>query len=88
MRIRELDRIRGLNLTRVYEEARSEARQEFEQLKYHPLFIAGLMLYWGEGDMRSRSQVRLINTDPEMIPLFVFFLRHVCLIPEKKLARQ
>lgn len=86
VRMRELDRIRGINLTRAYEEARSEAREDFERLKYHPLFIAGLMLYWGEGDKRTHGQVRLINTGAEMIPLYVFFLRHICSIPEEKIG--
>lgn len=56
VRIRELNAVRGSNLARVYEEARTEAREEFERLKYHPLFIAGLMLYWGEGGKVTRTE--------------------------------
>ena len=44
------------------------------------------MLYWGEGDKRTHNQVRLINTDPEMLPLFVFFLRDICSIPDSKIG--
>src|SRR5688572_23770642 len=50
MRIVELNKVRGKHLAEVYEQARQEARKEFKFLKYNPLFIAGLMLYWGEGD--------------------------------------
>lgn len=84
-RIRNLDRIRGRHLKRVYAEARDEARKEFAELKYNPLFIAGLMLYWGEGDKRTRGQVRLCNTDPELVRLFVFFLKNACQIPDEKI---
>ena len=85
-RLIELDRVRGLHLIHAYDGARKEAREDLEVLKYNPLFIAGLMLYWGEGDKATKSQVRLANTDPELIRLFVFFLRKVCNIPEKKIG--
>ena len=85
IRLRELDRIRGLHLKRAYEEARIEAALEFEALKYNPLFIAGLMIYWGEGDKRTNYHTRIINTDPDMIRLFVFFLRNACRIPDQKI---
>jgi len=85
-RIIGLDKIRGEHLTRAYEEARSEAREDLEVLKYNPLFIAGLMLYWGEGDKATKGQVRLANTDPKLIQLFVFFLKNVCNIPVEKIG--
>ena len=80
-----LDAIRGKRLARAYAEARKEARSELKALKYNPVFIAGLMLYWGEGDKRTNSQVRLTNTDPEMMRLFVFFLRNICRVPDEKM---
>lgn len=85
-RIVELDKIRGQRLARAYEEARTEAREDLEILKYNPLFIAGLMLYWGEGDKATKAQVRLANTDPKLIKLFVFFLQKVCNIPKEKIG--
>ncbi len=87
-RILELNKVRGRNLERVYEEARKEAREEFEQLKYHPLFIAGLMLYWGEGVKRRKYGTKLANTDPELIRLFVHFLQKVCGVPREKIKAQ
>mgnify|MGYP001617044621 CR=1 FL=1 len=86
VRIIELDRIRGQHLARSYEEARNEAREDLSILKYNPLFIAGLMLYWGEGDKATKAQVRLANTDPELIRLFVFFLIKICNIPREKVG--
>ena len=87
-RIRELDKIRGKHLRGIYNEARDEARREFVELKYNPLFLAGLMLYWGEGDKVTKHVTRLINTDPQMIRLFVLFLQKACRIPREKIRAQ
>ena len=86
IRLLELNKIRGRNLARAYDQAKTEAYEEFQLLKYDPLFISGIMLYWGEGDKRGRSQVRIINTDAEMIKLFVIFLKYVCKIPIEKIG--
>jgi hypothetical protein len=67
------------------EEFRKEARKEFPVLKSNPLFIAGLMIYWGEGDSSLRHQVRLSNSDPKMIKLFNGFLQKICKIPKEKI---
>lgn len=87
-RIVELNRIRGKHLGKAYEEAREEARKEFDEMKYNPLFIAGLMLYWGEGDKLTRHLTKITNTDPNLIRLYVFFLKKVCRIPEGKIKAQ
>lgn len=39
-----------------------------------PLYVAGCMLYWAEGD-KTRNSVRLSNADPQLILLFGRFLR-------------
>ncbi|MDO8436404.1 MAG: hypothetical protein Q7S82_03455 [bacterium] len=83
--LRKLDKIRGVHLARIYEEARNEARGEFEQFKFHPLFIAGISIYWGEGDKISGNFVRISNVDPLMIRLFVKFLLEVCNAPRERI---
>ena len=85
---KDLSRIRGQELKRACEEARVEAIREFELLKYEPLFIAGLMLYWGEGDKVTRHRVRLTNTDPQMIKLFARFLVIICNISFERMQAQ
>lgn len=57
---------------------RKEALKEFSKLKKNPLFIAGIMLYWGEGDGNLKNEVRLTNIDYRMIVLFNRFLLNVC----------
>lgn len=83
-RIMALDKVRGEHLKRVYEEARTEAALELQQLKYNPLFIAGIMLYWGEGT-KGGFGAQFSNSDPEMINFYVKFLRDACGIPIEKI---
>lgn len=87
-RMVDLNKIRGYYLERAYREAKEEAVQELEALKYNPLFISGMMLYWGEGDKMTRSVTRLANSDPELIRFYVRFLKEACGIPEKKIRAQ
>ncbi len=57
---------------------RKEAREEFPNLIKDPLFIAGISLYWGEGDSKmSNGIVRLSNVDPCLITIFVHFLQQI-----------
>ena len=61
---------------RWHQECRDEAEKEFPELRENTLFIAGLMLYWGEGDKGLKNGiVRICNSDPEMINLFHAFLK-------------
>ncbi len=78
IRLQELNRIRGGHLIELYNQAEREAVEEFELLKYHPLFIAGLMIYWGEGNKSSKNRCSIANTEPLMIKLFVRFLKDIC----------
>jgi hypothetical protein len=39
-----------------------------------PLFVAGIMLYWGEGT-KSRRQLDFTNSDPAMLRLFIRFMK-------------
>jgi len=84
--LRKLNDIRGKHLIKVYEDAESEAVEEFEKLKYHPLFIAGIMLYWGEGDKKTKNFVRITNTDPAIIKIFANFLFDICQFDKSRIA--
>jgi len=71
---------------KIHQNYRNQAKEEFTSLKDNPLFIAGLMLYWGEGDKGLKSgQVKLANTDPAMIKIFYSFLRDVIAVPVEKI---
>lgn len=85
IRIQNLNKIRGGYLKKLYKEAEIEAIKEFKKLKYHPLFIAGLIIYWGEGDRITKYNIRISNTDPAMIKLFIDFLIKICGVPKNRI---
>lgn len=78
IRIVNLNKTRGENLNKLYTAAREEARSELQILKNHPLFVAGVMIYWGEGDKRSKHGFRVSNSDPLLIKTYLAFLRKIC----------
>jgi hypothetical protein len=49
------------------------------------LFAAGVMLYWAEGDKSQCNAARLSNSDPELLRLFVRFLRERLAAPEGRM---
>jgi len=67
------------------EKARQQARDSFSKLKSNPLFISGIMIYWGEGDSKPKNPFRLSNTDPRMIKLYVKFLIELLNIPKENI---
>ncbi|MDD2657490.1 MAG: hypothetical protein PHD04_02400 [Candidatus Pacebacteria bacterium] len=81
MRMTDLNKVRGAHLKRAYESARREAAEDLNVLKYNPLFIAGVMLYWGEGGKNPKDGVKFVNTDAQMITFYVDFLVRACRIP-------
>ncbi|TSC86016.1 MAG: Uncharacterized protein G01um10147_1020 [Microgenomates group bacterium Gr01-1014_7] len=69
-----------------HEECRQKAINEFPALKQDLLFVAGLMLYWGEGDkVIKNGKVRIANSDPEVLRIFYAFLKDVLLLPVEKI---
>lgn len=85
IRLKDLNNVRGANLERLYGEARIEAVQEFTELKNNLIFLAGILIYWGEGDKVSRNHVRISNTDPLMIKIFTLFLERIINIPQDRI---
>jgi hypothetical protein len=71
----------------LHEEYRQKAIEEFKTKKNDPIFIAGVMLYWGEGDKKlENGQVCLSNSDPEMIKIFYLFLARTTGVPLEKIG--
>lgn len=62
-----------------------EAEKEFRLFFKNPLFLAGLMLYWAEGDKSDEKEmVKFSNSDPAMIKLILKWFREICKVPQKK----
>ena len=69
----------------LHEQYQQEAIKEFTSLKNNPLFIAGIMLYWGKGDKNvNNSTIKLCNSDMDMIRFFYIFLLTILGIPKEK----
>lgn len=49
------------------------------------LFGLGIGLYWGEGNKRNNSSIRLGNSDPGLIKTFIDFLERIYQIKRDKL---
>jgi hypothetical protein len=56
------------------ERIRSTARAQVPALIEQPLWVAGTVLYWAEG-AKTRSQLRLANSDASALRLFVQWVR-------------
>lgn len=78
IRLTVLNTVRGSRLKKIYEEARQDALADYSEIKYHPLFIAGVMTYWAHGDKTSRSGISLSSSDPKVIRIFLNFLTSLC----------
>jgi predicted DNA-binding transcriptional regulator len=46
----------------------------------------GLLLWWAEGTKKGRN-VQFVNSSPDMIRIYVFFLRSIGVVPEKLSAK-
>ena len=74
--------IRQLNITKFNKKEfslRQNLGSSDESLK-----VAGAMLYWGEGTKHG-NVVSFANSDPEMIQVFMAFLRRICGVHESRL---
>ena len=72
-RLRKLHQGRRLMLERKYKLAEEDAVKEFEIYKNDPLFMAGLMVYAGEGDKTNRYNIKLANSEFYLHLVFIRF---------------
>ena len=50
--------------------------RKFKKLGSRELYVAGLMLYWGEGTKGANCVVSLCNTDPQMLIFYRYWLEN------------
>ncbi len=85
-RFLKMNKQKSLDLRKKYDLVELHAIREFEQFKNEPLFIASLMLYFGEGDKStSTGSVRISNIDTPVLKIFTKFLIKYCDIPTNKI---
>lgn len=76
--LKKVNNKRSLYLDALYEKARSDAVIEYEIHSKTALFIAGLGLYYGEGNKASKYAVSISNSDYRVLAIFRNFLIRVC----------
>lgn len=83
-------RLKGAQMqkTRRLEKAerlRKEALKEVGQLNKRDLFIAGIGLYWGEGNRKWHIS-GLGNSDPEMIRFIMFWFKNILGVNKNRMS--
>ncbi len=90
---------RNANQTRLAEtkaqSTRAGAIKEVGPLSKRDLFIAGIALYWAEGHKRpifrdgkakTYHPVSFTNSDPNLVNLFIKFLREICKVDDRSIS--
>ncbi len=72
---------RQKRLNFVYE----EQKRYWAVLSKRELKLAGLFLYWGEGNKNLKGPLSLNNTDPKVIKFTLYWLTHMLEIPKEKI---
>jgi transcriptional regulator with XRE-family HTH domain len=83
-RIELINKARSAERQSRYAEAVHNAETEYKHYKKDPLFVAGLMLYVGEGDKSTRHLIRIANADMEIHRIFIAFAKSYLGIPQEK----
>lgn len=74
---------------------RETAKKEVVELSKKELFLVGIALYWAEGYKRPKVEngriktshsVSITNSDPNLIKVFLRFLREVCKVSDEKIG--
>lgn len=84
-RISLLNKARGNQYKKLYAEAERSAATEYKHYKKDPLFIAGLMLYVGEGDNTQNHLIRIANAKPDVHRVFIAFAKEYLGVPREKI---
>ena len=72
----------------------NQASREIKNISQENLFLMGIIIYWTEGYKRaiikngrevSYHSVSLTNSDPDLIEIYLKFIREICKIPENKI---
>jgi hypothetical protein len=84
-RILILNQARQIKLANLYFKVSEEAEKEYQIFKKDPLFMAGLMLYAGEGDKRNQNNTRISNSEFYIHDIFIKFSEKYLNIEKKNI---
>lgn len=72
-RMKLLNKARTNQYTRLYFETERNAALEYRHFKNAPLFVAGIMLYTGEGDHSTNRLIRIASARKDVHRIFIKF---------------
>ena len=81
-KLKNLGFIKHQTTVKLRNEIRRESRKEIKNLSKKDLWYIGTILYLGEGN-KSQGDVRLTNSDPRVIKLFIRWLKITCGVDSK-----
>jgi predicted transcriptional regulator len=87
-RLRLVNKARSTQRDAHYLDLERSAGTEFKHYKTDPLFVAGLMLYVGHGDMTDAGSIRLSGTNIATHAIFLRFIREYLGVELAKLRVQ
>lgn len=73
-RLSLINKARTTERLKQYRAAEQSAETEYKHYKTNPLFVAGLMLYVGEGDNKDKRLIRIANSRTDVHKIFIRFL--------------
>jgi transcriptional regulator with XRE-family HTH domain len=73
-RLKLINKARNIEREKKYQEAVKEAEVSYKHYRNDPLFIAGLMLYIGEGDNKDRANIRIANSRTSVHRIIIDFM--------------
>lgn len=71
-----------------YQEVYRKQQRKLANLSKDSFFVAGLMIYLGEGDKRNKYRILLANTDPWIVKFFTKWLNDFLDISREKIKVQ
>jgi hypothetical protein len=83
-RMTRMGMVRRLKLQYQYALVEAEAAKEYEEYKNQSLFWAGLMIYAGEGDKRTKHIIRVSNSEFYIHRIFIDFASTYLKVPKDK----
>lgn len=84
-RLQKMNNARRIMLEKKYKAVEEEALREFEIYKNDPFFMAGLMVYAGEGDKTNRYNIRLSNSEFYLHLVFIRFCEKFLKVERKNI---
>lgn len=62
-----------------------QERKRWISLGKREIELAGIFLYWGEGNKRLNGPIALNNTDPYVLKFMLYWLKNIFKIPQNKI---